>query len=107
MTGLIVPPDQIAVAQVLFGSTSAVTGKVAAYIYLTIYDDEIAKYLPAQVTSHTLADGLPQSSITDLLIRLPNSTAAAFELVLDMDSTILAVVHEGVKVIDLSDFATF
>ncbi|OQV00212.1 hypothetical protein CLAIMM_05740 [Cladophialophora immunda] len=81
-----------------FGSTRLTFGTVAVSIYLAIYSDRLAAFLPQEIVPAVSSAGLPASSIPDLFTAINNGTAAALEGVPGMTDGILGALALATKV---------
>lgn len=81
VAGLVMPPNQIGAGQTFFASCRAVAETIASSIYLAIYNSRVNQTMSGQVSSRALDDGLPESSLPQLMRALANNIAAALSAV--------------------------
>ncbi|PYI08054.1 siderophore iron transporter [Aspergillus sclerotiicarbonarius CBS 121057] len=97
MCPLYCKPEDIGLASGFLGSAKQVAGTISTAIYVAILDNRIAVDVPKDVSAAAVKAGLPSSSMTDLLEAVSAGTAAAYEAVPGMTTTILAAVMDAVK----------
>lgn len=90
---LVIQPQDIGLATGVLGSIRAAGGAIAQALYVSVLDNKLTTYLPANVAPAALKAGLPSSSLPDLFAGI---TAGNFSAVPGITSNIIAVVGEQV-----------
>ena len=83
-----VPQEQLGISGGLSGCVRFAGGSIAQAIYLTVFQNDLAKKIPAYVTRAALAAGVPSGKIPQLLADLADPTA----LTKDFGADVLAAV---------------
>jgi hypothetical protein len=90
---LVIQPQDIGLATGVLGSIRAAGGAIAQALYVSVLDNKITQYLPANVAPAALKAGLPSSSLAELFAGI---TAGNFSAVPGISPQIAAVVGEQV-----------
>jgi hypothetical protein len=90
---LVTKPQDIGLATGVLGSIRAV-GVITQALYVSVLDNRLAEYLPANVSPVALEAGLPSSSLPELFAGI---TAGNFSAVPGITPQVIAVIAEQVK----------
>ena len=98
-----VPQEQLGISGGLSGCVRFAGGSIAQAIYLTVFQNDLAKKTPVYVTEAALQAGVPNDKITQLLTDLADPKALAIDFPADVVAAVgyaqqLAVAH-GIKLI--------
>ncbi len=101
-----VPQEQLGISGGLSGCVRFAGGSIGQAIYLTVFQNDVAKKTPIYVTRAALAAGVPQGQITKLLTELTDVEALTADFGADVVAATgyaqqLAVAH-GIKLIALT-----
>lgn len=133
--GLVIPPENIGAGQAFFASSRAVSGTIAskhlplgresprptlmlsssstASIYLAIYTNRVAAFMPQKIIPAVTGAGLPSSSLTALFAAIAKGTTTAIDAVPGMNKAIELVLvaaqkrayAESLKIVYLSSLS--
>jgi hypothetical protein len=90
---LVIEPQDIGLATGVLGSIRAAGGAIAQALYVSVLDNKIAAYLPANVAPAAVKAGLPESSLPQLFAGI---TAGNFSAVPGISPSIIEVVGQAV-----------
>lgn len=90
---LVIQPQDIGLATGVLGSIRAAGGAIAQALYVSVLDNKLTEYLPANVAPAAVKAGLPSSSLPKLFAGI---TAGNFSAVPGITPQIIAVVGEQV-----------
>jgi hypothetical protein len=90
---LVIEPQDIGLATGVLGSIRAAGGAIAQALYVSVLDNKLTTYLPANVAPAAVKAGLPSSSLPDLFAGI---TAGNFSAIPGITPNIIAVVGEQV-----------
>jgi hypothetical protein len=101
-----VPQEQLGISGGLSGCVRFAGGSIAQAVYLTVFQNDVAKKTPTYVTRAALNAGVPQGKITQLLTELTDTKALTADFGADVVAAVgyaqqLAVAH-GIKLIALT-----
>ncbi|KAF9886358.1 hypothetical protein FE257_011503 [Aspergillus nanangensis] len=95
VAGLIVPPNDIGVAQGFYASTRAVGGTISTSIYLCVFQNRLGSYLPRFITMAAEKTGYPTQNVPDVLDAITHS--ASLESLAGMNHTIQEAIETATK----------
>ncbi|KAJ4375403.1 hypothetical protein N0V83_002490 [Neocucurbitaria cava] len=98
---LLFEAQDIGLATGVLGSIRAIGGAIAQTVYVSIFTNKVATYLPEKVIPAATAAGLPASSLTALFAGI---TAGDFSAVPGITPEIIAAVSAAVKEAYIASF---
>ena len=87
---LVIPPEQIGVGCAFFASTRAVTGSIAAAIYVAVQNNVFADELPRRIQAAAAATNIPSSEIPTIITTIATLTVAGLAAIPDLTAEAMA-----------------
>ncbi|CAK7214682.1 hypothetical protein SBRCBS47491_002235 [Sporothrix bragantina] len=104
--GLVTDPADLGLANGFMGSVKQTIGAVSLSIFVAVLQSRVATNMPKDITTAAVGAGLPSTSVEAAIAAAANGTAAAFDAVPGMNSSIEAAIADGVKTAYASSFKT-
>jgi hypothetical protein len=76
VASLVIPPENIGVGCAFFASTRAVTGTVAAAVYVAIQSNTFASDLPGRIQTAASAANIPADQVPTIITTIQTATVA-------------------------------
>ncbi|KAJ9659055.1 hypothetical protein H2198_003344 [Neophaeococcomyces mojaviensis] len=105
ISGLVTPNELIATAICTCGAATFVGGSVAITIYGLVFNAKVKTYLPAFISDAAIANGLPATSITPLLVAFTSGSPAALASVPSITPEVLTAVTEAARMAYAKSFS--